>query len=160
MALTIRQATVADAEAMRALMPRLAEFDLPSRRDPHHLWMHDLELLERWVEGIEPDCRIHVAVDASGELCGLAMVTLRPELLSRAPSAHLEALAVAEGCEGQGIGGRLLEAAEADASKQGALSLTLHVFAVNARARRLYEKAGFEGELMRYIKTLPGAEQS
>ena len=88
------------------------------------------------------------------------MVTLRPELLSRAPSAHLEALAVAEGFEGRGLGGRLLAAAESDAGEQGAQSLTLHVFAVNERARRLYEKAGFEGELMRYIKELPGATGS
>jgi ribosomal protein S18 acetylase RimI-like enzyme len=28
----------------------------------------------------------------------------------------------------------------------------LHVFATNERARRLYERAGFDGELLRYIK--------
>ena len=60
----------------------------------------------------------------------------------------------------RGLGGRLLAAAESDAGEQGAQSLTLHVFAVNERARRLYEKAGFEGELMRYIKELPGATGS
>ena len=32
--------------------------------------------------------------------------------------------------------------------------MTLHVFAVNERARRLYEQAGYDGELMRYIKHL------
>lgn len=157
MAVSIRPADAADAESMRQLMPRLAAFALPARRDPHHLWMHDLELLEQWLGGEQPGCRIQVAVDEDAKVCGIAMVSLRPELLSREPSAHLEALAVADGYEGKGVGARLLEAAEEDARQQGAKSLTLHVFAVNARARRLYEKAGFEGELMRYIKDLDGA---
>lgn len=157
MAVSIRPADAADAEAMRKLMPRLAAFALPPRRDPRHLWIHDLELLEQWLDGEEPGCRIQVAVDDTEKVCGLAIVSLRPELLSREPSAHLEALAVAEGFEGQGIGERLLISAEEDARQKGAKSLTLHVFAVNARARRLYEKAGFEGELVRYIKDLSGA---
>ena len=58
MDVTIREATTADADGMRALIPRLAGFDLPPRRNPRHLWMHDLELLERWVAGDEPECRI------------------------------------------------------------------------------------------------------
>ncbi|MDX1482776.1 MAG: GNAT family N-acetyltransferase, partial [Woeseiaceae bacterium] len=61
---------------------------------------------------------------------------------------------VAAGCEGRGVGAALLEIAEQDARRQGAETMTLHVFAVNQRARRLYEKAGYEGELMRYIKPL------
>lgn len=156
MAVSIRRASIDDADALRALMPRLAEFSLPPGREARDLWKHDLKLLERWVEEQQEDCRIHVAIDDDDAVCGLAIVTMRPELLSLAPSAHLEALAVASGYEGQGAGGRLLEAAEDDARKQGAESLSLHVFAVNKRARALYEKAGFDGELMRYIKVFPG----
>jgi ribosomal protein S18 acetylase RimI-like enzyme len=36
----------------------------------------------------------------------------------------------------------------------GALTMTLHVFAANTRARGLYENTGYDGELMRYIKHL------
>jgi ribosomal protein S18 acetylase RimI-like enzyme len=84
----------------------------------------------------------------------MSMVTLRPELLSQEPSAHLEALAVADGVEGQGIGQMLLKAAEAGAAANGAKTMTLHVFATNTRARKLYERFGYDGELVRYIKPI------
>ena len=48
----------------------------------------------------------------------------------------------------------LLDAAEKEAAAHGALTMTLHVFANNARARGFYDRAGYDGELMRYIKIL------
>lgn len=153
MALTVRPATAADGDAMLSLMPRLAAFDVPEGRDPRHLWESDAALLRDWLSGRANGCRVQVASDGE-RIVGLAMVSLRPELLSKAPSAHLEAIAVAPGCEGQGLGRRLLQAAEDDARAQGARSMSLHVFAVNTRARRLYERAGYDGELLRYIKPL------
>ena len=80
------------------------------------------------------------------------MVTLNPELLSQSPSAHLEVIAVAENAEGQGVGKELMAAAEAGARNRGANSITLFVFANNARARRVYDSAGFDEELIRCIK--------
>lgn len=154
MAVKVRAATVDDGDAMLALLPRLAAFDVPASRQPEHLWMHDAELLESWLAGEAEQCRVHVAEDEKGRVIGLSMVSLRAELLSHEPSAHLEAIAVAAGCEGRGVGAALLEVAEQDARRHGAETMTLHVFAVNKRARRLYEKAGYEGELMRYIKPL------
>ena len=154
MAVKVRAATVDDGDAMLALLPRLAAFDLPASRQAEHLWMHDAELLESWLAGEAEPCRVHVAEGDGGRVIGVVMVSLRPELLSREPSAHLEAIAVAAGCEGQGVGAALLDVAERDARAPGAETMTLHVFAVNERARRLYEKAGYEGELMRYIKAL------
>ena len=44
--------------------------------------------------------------------------------------------------------------AEQQAASHGARSMTLHVFARNARARRLYEAAQYDGELLRYLKRL------
>jgi ribosomal protein S18 acetylase RimI-like enzyme len=72
--------------------------------------------------------------------------------LSRSPSAHLEVIAVAEDAEGQGVGKDLMTAAEDGARNRGANSITLFVFANNARARRVYERAGFDEELIRCIK--------
>lgn len=160
MDLKVRAATPGDGDALLRLMPRLAAFDLPESRNPEHLWMHDAALLRDWLSGKAENCRIHVVDAGDGTIAGLAMVTLRPELLSLEPSAHLEALAVAPGFESRGLGQQLLAAAEADAKANGAESMTLHVFAVNARARRLYERAGYDGELMRYIKPLPDGEDS
>ena len=160
MDLNVRPATPEDGDALLELMPRLAEFDLPESRNPEHLWMHDAALLRDWLVGKAETCRIHVVDAGAGQIAGLAMVTMRPELLSLEPSAHLEALAVAPGFEGRGLGQRLLDAAEADAKALGAETMTLHVFAVNSRARRLYERAGYDGELMRYIKPLTSGEDA
>ena len=152
--MNVRPASPEDGDEMMALMPRLAAFDVPPSRDPRHLWMHDAALLQRWLAGKEPNCLVYVASEDSGPVKGIAMVTLREEMLSHAPSAHLEAIAVAEGLEGKGVGDRLLRAVEKAAVQRGALSMTLHVFAVNQRARAFYEKSGYDGELMRYTKPL------
>ena len=140
---------------MLALMPRLADYDVPESRNPEHLWMHDAEMMRRWMVG-DAECLVHVALDDDGTVLGFTMVSLRPELLSHEPSAHLEAIALDKAAEGRGVAKALLIAAEASAKAHGAESMSLHVFAVNSRARRLYERAGYDGELVRYIKRLDG----
>ena len=139
---------------MMALMPRLASFEVPTSRNPADLWRSDAAMLQRWLDGDAGECLVHVAVDGAQEVLGFALVSLRPELLSHEPSAHLEAIAVSEGAEGAGIGRALLEAAENEARAQGAQTMTLHVFASNTRARDFYEKAGYDGEILRYTKEL------
>jgi len=156
MTFTVRDAGEADAEPIAALMPRLADFDVPASRNPEDLWRSDLAMFRRWLAGEAPECLVQVAVDPAGAVLGFAMTSLRPELLSHEPSAHLEAIAVAAAAEGQGVGKALLVAAEAAAAARGASSMTLHVFARNARARAVYEKAGYDGELLRYTKPLAG----
>ncbi len=151
---SVRPARADDREEILALMPRLAAFDVPESRNPKHLWMSDAQLLERWSEGDEDACLVHVAVSVRGAIVGLAMATLRPEPLSKEASSHLEAIAVAEGMSGKGIGRLLLDAVEDDARARGAQSMTLHVFASNTRARDFYERSGYDGELVRYIKSL------
>ena len=141
-----------DCDAMLELFPRLASFELPNGRNPDHLWRGDADMLREWASGANENCLVNVARDDDGSILGVAMVTLRPELLSHSPSAHLEVLVVAESAEGRGVGTALLEAAETGAREHGARSMSLHVFASNTRARRVYERAGFDGELLRYIK--------
>jgi ribosomal protein S18 acetylase RimI-like enzyme len=96
-----------------------------------------------------------VAVGPDGTILGVAIARLREELLSHAPSAHLEALAVRDDAEGQGIGRALMQAMEQEVQAHGADSMTLHVFSTNTRARAVYERLGYAGELIRYIKHLP-----
>jgi ribosomal protein S18 acetylase RimI-like enzyme len=150
----IRVATAADDEAMLALMPRLSAFQIPESRTPEHLWRDDARLLREWIGGGAEDCLVHVAEGSAGAILGLALVSLRPELLSHEPSAHLEAIAVADGAEGKGIGQALLAAAEEDAGRNGARTMTLNVFSTNTRARQFYERSGYDGELIRYIKAI------
>ena len=109
-------------------------------------------MLRNWAKAGNSDCIVHVAKESDGTIVGVAMVTLCTELLSDSPSAHLEAIVVAGDAEGRGVAKALLQAAEAAACERGALSMSLHVFASNARARRVYERAGYDEELIRCIK--------
>ena len=110
-------------------------------------------MLREWSDGKRDDCLVYVARDEDDSLLGMAMVTLREELLSHNASSHLEAIVVDKKAEGRGVGGALLTAVEEGACERGAKSMSLHVFARNARARQIYERSGFDGELIRYIKS-------
>ena len=148
----IRAATVAEIGEILSLFPRLAAFEIPATRAAEDLWRGDAELLRQWGDGLAPACLVQVAVGDGDAILGVALAQLREELLSHAPSAHLEVLVVRGDAEGRGIGQALVQAAERAVRDQGALSMTLHVFASNTRARAVYERLGFEGELIRYIK--------
>ena len=154
MSIEVRHASSGDSDAIMALMPRLASFDVPKSRNPLDLWRSDAAMFQRWLEGEAEECFVHVAVDDAQKVLGFTLVSLRPELLSHEPSAHLEAIAVGEGAEGMGVGRALLAAAESEAKSHGAQTITLHVFAKNTRAREFYERSGYDGELLRYIKEL------
>jgi ribosomal protein S18 acetylase RimI-like enzyme len=150
----IRKAIIADVDAIRLLLPRLASFDLPKRRAAEDLWRGDELMLLNWASGKEPDIVAHVAVGDDDALLGVVIVRMREELLCHQPSAHLEVIAVAEDAEGKGVGQALVSEAQNAAHERGAHTMTLHVFGVNTRARALYEKLGYDGEIIRYIKEL------
>jgi ribosomal-protein-alanine N-acetyltransferase len=57
--------------------------------------------------------------------------------------ARLTSVAVAEVGAGQGVGSQLVAAAEALAGRHGCRRMRLEVRADNARARSLYERAGY-----------------
>jgi ribosomal protein S18 acetylase RimI-like enzyme len=150
----IRPATPDDLAAMLSMLPRLAEFELPAGRDAGDLWKGDADTLRAWAETPDEDLVVLVADAGEAGVVGVALVRLQPEFMSRRPSAHLEAIAVAEAADGHGLGRRLLAEAEAAARARGATSMTLHVFANNERARSVYERTGYNGELLRYVKPL------
>ena len=149
----IRDAQSLDGDQVLAMMPRLAAFDVPESRNPEHLWRDDAKLMQSWLDGDAGDCLVQVAVD-DAKVLGFTLVRLRPELLSHAPSSHLEAIAVSDSAQGKGVGLALLDAAEDNARSHGAESMTLHVFASNTRAREFYERNNYAGELLRYIKDI------
>jgi len=152
MSVNIELASPTDLASMLELFPRLASFEVPNGRNPEQLWGGDEEMLRDWAASADENRIVQVARDAEGKLTGMTMVSLQPELLSHAPSAHLEVIVVSAAAEGRGIGKALLDAAEACARARGAKSMSLHVFANNARARKVYAGAGYDDELIRCIK--------
>ena len=141
-------------EVILRLFPRLATFELPSHREPQHLWKDDADLFEQWCAGDAPHVRVLVARDDDASLAGVAMFSLGPEKFNGEPSAHLEALAVSDGHEGRGVGSALIDACHARARDEGARSMTLHVFDNNRRARQLYQRKGYATEVLRCVKWL------
>ena len=97
---------------------------------------------------------ILVATDAHDNAIAVAMYTLKPELLSSAPSAHLEAIAVHPEHARNGIARQLIDACSGGARRQGATCMSLNVFSSNVRARALYKACGFDEELVRCYKPL------
>lgn len=152
----VRDGRRSDVDALLRLVRRLGEFELPERRHKEDLYREDARLLSRWGNGGAEDALVHVAVDGMDAVVGFSLVRLRPEMLSGDPSAHLEALAVAAEAESQGVGHALLQAAEGAARAQGARTMTLHVFKTNRRALALYQRRGYDAEILRCIKPLGG----
>ena len=151
---TYRPAQAGDYDDLLALLPQLADFELPIQRVARDLWAGDAELLRSVLEQKTKVSFADVAVDEQDKIQGMIMVTIREELLSHQPSAHLETIIVAPSARGQGLGRRLLNRAEKRAAELGAESLSLHVFSKNERARALYQSSGFDEELLRCIKWL------
>ena len=153
-AMILRPAVSDDESQIIALMPYLADFAIPTRRQPEHLWAGDAEMAQIILAGQTQSSFIDVAADNSGTIAGLIMVSMREEMLSHDPSAHLEAIVVDPPARGTGLGKRLMQHCEVRVRELGATSLTLHVFQRNERARALYAGEAFDEELIRAIKWL------
>ena len=143
-----------DLKAMLSLLPQLSDFNVPYRRNPEDLWRSDKNLLVKVAKNQAVDSFSEVLIDAHDKPIGLIIVTLRGELLSLEPSAHLEAIVVTPELRGKGLGAALLRHAEMKSQQKGARTLTLHVFSNNTRARGMYQKFGYDSELIRAIKWL------
>lgn len=92
----------------------------------------------------DPEVAIRVA-EAGGDLAGF--VELAPKRLpyeSSAPVLELRRLYLRTSMHGRGIADELMKWALSEASARGAQELVLSVYVDNRRARRFYERYGFE----------------
>ncbi len=87
-----------------------------------------------------------IADGALGPL-GYAMVVVHPGPDDTYPFAgpygEVVTLVVSDTARGSGLGGRLLDAADAELTARGITDQIIAVMAGNARAQRLYERRGF-----------------
>lgn len=94
---------------------------------PETFWS-ELAAADRWF----------VVLDDGDHLLGYA------GLMVSGAQADVQTIAVAPGAHGRGLGGLLLDALVAEASRRGATSVLLEVAADNAAAIGLYTGRGFE----------------
>ncbi len=150
--LTIRPATKADESALMRLSERMANFTVPPWRSAEEITNADGRSMVNAVGLAHPESEVFIA-EHDGAVAGCLHMLVSRDFFGRR-HAHISVIAVSEEAEGTGVGRTLMAYAERWARARGLRVITLNVFAANARARRLYERAGFEVELLKYAKPL------
>ncbi len=134
MSLTLLPATLDDLNALETLENSVFQTDRLSRRS-----------LRRWLASQH---RAFIKAEVDGALAGYALV-----ILHRGTSlARLYSIAISDQCRGQGLGRKLMEAAEQAALEADRIYLRLEVRKDNIAAIRLYESLGYQrfGEYRHY----------
>ena len=154
-AVTIRPLTDADRPFLRELVWRLRPATSVARREPaaFDAWFR------RLAEGEHapvPGAETFVAVGMDGAPLGVLTVQPDREYFTGTERTYIEAIAVAAGAEGRGVGRALLAHAEGWARAHGHREVALDVFAANARARAFYARAGYEDDHVRMVKAIDG----
>jgi GNAT superfamily N-acetyltransferase len=150
----IRRATLADEEAIMALVPRLVAFGPPAWRDPSAMSATDLKVIAAALRSLTEDPIVLVAVGEGEGVAGFLHLHSEIDYYTERKNAHVADLVVAEAHEGKGIGRQLLARAEDWARARGCDWLTISVFRENARAARTYAQVGFKEDRVRLLKPL------
>ena len=150
----VRPAAASDRHFILGVVPRLRAFGAPPLRPADALDGAERRALDRALATPREDATLLVAeLDGEGA-AGVAYAETGIDYFTGERHGHLAIIVVAEAGEGQGVGRALLTAVEQWASARGYRFLTLNVFADNARARRVYERAGYAPDTVRYFKEL------
>ena len=151
-AIHVRRASRSDEGTLSALAQRLSEFELPAWRTGEEIAVADGRAMIDSVRAEDPESEVFIA-ERDGDVAGCLHVLADMDFFGQR-HAHISVLATTAGMEGTGVGRALLAHAEEWARRRGLKLLTLNVFAGNARARRVYEHAGFVPEILKYAKPL------
>ena len=148
--LIVRPAASADAAALASLAERLGAIPLPAWRAPGDIAEADArEMLAAVADG-RKDNEVLIA-ERDGEVVGCLHILETTDFFGLR-HAHISVLATTAAAEGGGVGRMLMRYAEEWTQARGLPLLTLNVFQGNARARRFYERSGFEAEMLKYAK--------
>ena len=147
---TIRPATAADEHSLLVLASRMANFELPPWRTADEITSADARAMIDALRGGHPDSQVFVA-ERGGRVAGCLHMMVAQDFFWRR-HAHLSVIATSPEAEGTGLGRALMTFAEEWARARALPFITLNVFAANTRARRLYERAGYTVELLKYAK--------
>lgn len=153
--LLIRSSEADDDEFILGLVERMVDFELPKWRKKNVVSEGIRRDLGKHLEHQPPGSFLFVAEDAdTGDRLGFLHLQTVTDYFTGHFNCHVSDLAVIKAAEGRGIARALLGYAEDFAREHRCERLTLAVFPGNARARELYEAAGFGVELLRMAKPL------
>lgn len=150
---TIRPASIGDRDFVIETARRFAAFGPPPWRTPQEVVAGEVRCLDEFFDGGMRGSTLLIA-DEDGRPAGFAFLEHHTDYFNGDRHGHLGMIAVVKEAEGRGVGAALLQAADDWARAQGYAALTLNVFAGNDRARRVYERAGFTVETVKYVKPL------
>ena len=163
--IAVREGTAADRDFVIATARRFAAFGPPSWRSAAEIVAGEVRCLDDFFEGrlagsvdgsldAARDRRTLLVAELDGRPAGFTFLEPAVDYFTGQPDGHIGMVAVAETVEGKGVGAALMRAAEDWARRNGYPRLHLNVFAGNDRARRIYERTGYEIETIRYVKKL------
>ena len=153
--LTLRPATPADEPTLRSLAERLAAFPLPAWRTGSSIANADAAAMMEAVTGGRDDNEVFIA-ERGARPVGCLHILVMTDFFGDS-HGHVSVLATAADAEGSGVGRALMVHAEQWTTRRGLSLMTLNVFAGNARARRFYDRNGWEVEMLKYAKRVGDA---
>jgi GNAT superfamily N-acetyltransferase len=149
----IRPAVEKDRRFVLGLVPELLAFGPPAWRDRHEMIQTDTRVIDAALDGRREGATVLIAESADGRSLGFIHLTAEQDYYLDT-CGHIADIVVAPDARGRGVGRALLAAAERWSRDRGYRVLTLNVFAENRGPQSLYEEAGFQAEVIRYVKVL------
>jgi ribosomal protein S18 acetylase RimI-like enzyme len=143
-----------DEGAVLRIATRLADFPVPSWRTPEEIARADDDILRAQLMAPREDALLLVAELIPGTPAGCILVTTRVDYFTHQPHAYIEVIVVDVNAEGQGVASALMSAAEEWARARGLGRMSLNVWESNAKARRFYDRSGYQTETLQYRKEL------
>lgn len=154
--INFRKATNDDISFIEAHAYRLLEFGPPEWRvnDLDNMVRADIHHITQAILSDDPDMAVFIGLNEEGKPVGFIHLSMQTDYYTGQSHAHLNDIVVVKSEEGKGIGQQLLRKAEQWAKEKESRWLTLNVFNENTNAQRSYEKAGFQREWVKYLKTI------
>jgi GNAT superfamily N-acetyltransferase len=151
--IAIREGTAADRDFVVDTARRFAAFGPPPWRSAAEIVGGEVRCLDDFFDG-RLETRTLLIAELDGRPVGFAFLEPAVDYFTGEADGHIGMIAVVESAEGRGVGALLMRAAEDWARRNGYPRLHLNVFAGNERARRIYERAGYQVETIRYVKRI------
>ena len=141
-----RDAVPEDAGTLTHLFARIFDDTFGHLYDPadYDAFMED-HSVSNWHERLEDEeFAVHIAEDDERAVGYSKLGSFMLPVATQKPAVTLHQLYVSKEYHGQGIADRLMDWTIVEARRRGAEELYLTVFTENMRARRFYERYGFE----------------